>query len=50
MSYQLNEGLGEYNVDNDTDKSMMDLLVNNKNDVCPFFENLISVVLVLKMS
>ena len=50
MSYQLNEGWEEYNVDNDTDKAMMDLLVNNKNDVCHFFDDLVSVVLVLKIT
>ena len=37
MSYQLNEEWGVYNANNDTDKAMMDLLVDNKNDVCHFF-------------
>ena len=36
-SYQLNERWEEYNANNDTDKAMMDLLVNNKNDACYFF-------------
>ena len=36
MNYQVNEGWGVYNANNDTDKAMMDLLVDNQSDVCHF--------------